>query len=141
MESGRFQHSLNRELFASWLQSEAPCASVLLRYAQEQLSDQLRGSITPDAIWDVVCRVLERPCDDKPLGSWELAQSIVYWLDEGEVPAKMCQTLYTIGMVEDLLQRGETVATAEDEVLMKSRWVRNLLELELRAAQEAASRF
>ena len=141
MESGRFQHSLNRELFASWLQSEAPCASVLLRYAQEQLSDQLRGSITPDAIWDVVCRVFERPCDDKPLGSWELAQSIVYWLDEGEVPAKMCQTLYTIGMVEDLLQRGETVATAEDEVLMKSRWVRNLLELELRAAQEAASRF
>ena len=53
----------------------------------------------------------------------------------------MCQTLYTIGMVEDLLQRGETVATAEDEVLKKSRWVRNLLELELRAAQEAASRF
>ena len=141
MESGRFQHSLNRELFASWLQSEAPCASVLLQYAQEQLSDQLRGSITPDAIWDVVCRVLERQCDDKPLGSWELAQSIVYWLDEGEVPAKMCQTLYTIGMVEDLLQRGETVATAEDEVLMKSRWVRNLLELELRAAQETASRF
>ena len=106
MESGRFQHSLNGELFASWLQSEAPCASVMLRYAQEQLSDQPRGSITPDAFWDIVCCVLERPCDDKPLDHWELAQCIVYWLDEGKVPAKMCQTLYSIGMVEDLLQRG-----------------------------------
>jgi hypothetical protein len=132
---------LDRDMFAAWLKTDAPCASVLLQYARISLSDELRGDNSPDSIWDLICRDLGRPCDDKPLGSRELAQSIVFWLDEAKVPAQMCETLYTIGMVEDIRQRGKTVVTDDDEVLMKSRWVRNLLELELRAAQNAASHF
>ena len=84
------------------------------------------------------CRTLARPCDDKPLGTRELAQSIVFWLDEGQVPAPMCDLIYTIGMIEDLRQRNKTIANEDDEGLMKSRWVRQLLHQEIDAAREAA---
>ena len=50
----------------------------------------------------------------------------------------MCDVIYTIGMVEDLRRRGKTIVTAEDEALMKSRWVRQLLHQELDATREAA---
>jgi hypothetical protein len=122
---------LDHEMFAAWLKTEAPCAVVLLQYAREIDHEELRGGITPDAIWDLCCRTLARPCDDKPLGSRELAQIIVHWLDEGEVPAPMCDLIYTIGMIEDLRQRGKTIANEDDEALMKSRWVRQLLHQEI----------
>jgi hypothetical protein len=50
----------------------------------------------------------------------------------------MCDLIYTIGMIEDLRQRNKTIANEDDEGLMKSRWVRQLLHQEIDAAREAA---
>ena len=126
---------LDREMFTVWLNFGAPCAGVLLHYAREQLAAE--GGVVPDAVWDLCCRTLARPCDDKPLGSRELAGSIVFWLDDGSVPAAMWADLYTMAMIDDLRQRGKTLVTDDDEQAMKSRWVRQLLHQEMDAAREA----
>ena len=52
-----------------------------------------------------------------------VAQLLVYWLDEGEVPLQMREALYK-GIREYSLQNNERAETEADEQRFKSRWLR-----------------
>jgi hypothetical protein len=79
--------------------------------------------------------LLSAAADCGVLGSAEVAQLLVYWLDEGQVPRQMQKAVYD-GMEADLLARGTTVQTEADEQSMKVRWVKQLIHGELDAARE-----
>ena len=70
------------------------------------------------------------------MGSREIAQLLVYWFEERQLPAEMGDALYQ-GMLEDLRERKKTIETHDDEQAMKSRWVKQLVHQELNLAREA----
>ena len=130
------------ELFCAWVDlgrrsaAQCPCAAALLRYALDHQGAELRGAVAGDTAWELCCRLLSHPADVHTLGTRELAQLIVYWVEELQVPAEIGATLYN-GMVEELQARGKRVATEQDEQAMKSRWVKQLLSRELDLTREA----
>ena len=65
----------------------------------------------------------------------DLAQLLVYWLDEQQLPASMKEHLY-LGMAEDLKLRGKTCQTDDDEQRMRARWLRLHMHAELDIARE-----
>ena len=79
--------------------------------------------------------MLSLPPETKTLGSRDLAQLLVYWLDKKYVPEEMATTIYD-GMVPDLFDRGKRVETEGDETAMKCRWVKQLVHRELDVARE-----
>ena len=129
---------VDREMFLHWLSSgedsrgQHHCALALQRCARDQLSAEDRGDDMRAVAWDLCCRSLSRTPDARTLGTSELAQLLVYWLEEGLLPAQMRQAIYT-GMQEELLGRGKRVETAGDEQAMMSRWVKQLMHGELEA--------
>ena len=133
---------LDREVFTAWLHicqktaGRCPCAAALMRYAIDQQGMELRGAVAGDTAWELCCRILGHPEDTKSLGSREIAQLLVYWFEERQLPAEMSDAIYQ-GMLEDLRERKKTIETHDDEQAMKSRWVRQLLHQELDLAREA----
>ncbi len=89
-----------------------------------------------DVAWELCSRCLSRETNEgRTLGTSELAQLIVYWLEEGLLPDQMRQAIYQ-GMQEDLSDRGKRVETEADTQAMTCRWVKQLLHRELDAARE-----
>ena len=88
-----------------------------------------------DTSWKLCCRTLSKPESEKSLRSRDIAQLLVYWLDKGELPEVMHSRIYA-GMREDLIARGSTIQTDEDELSMKSRWVKQCVHHELDRARE-----
>jgi len=133
--------SLTRDAFSHWMDSgarsaeEFPCAVVVMRYAIDQQGVDLRGGVASDTAWELCCRLLSAAADCGVLGSAEVAQLLVYWLDEGHVPRQMQKAVYD-GMEADLLARGETVQTEADEQSMKVRWVKQLTHGKLDAVRQ-----
>ena len=133
---------LERSVFSEWVDfganqsSQCPCAQAVMQYVEGQQGEELRGSVTGDTAWELCCRNLAREEPVHTLGTREVAQLIVYWLDEKALPWSMRDTIYK-GMQEDLEKRGKTVQTEADENAMKSRWVRQRVHGELDATREA----
>ena len=132
---------LDCEMFRVWLDvgellpEQCPCAVALRRYALDQQGEDLRGGVNAGTAWELCCRVLSLPPETKTLGSRDLAQLLVYWLDKKYVPEEMATTIYD-GMVPDLFDRGKRVETEGDEAAMKCRWVKQLVHRELDVARE-----
>ena len=133
---------LDRSVFSEWLRfglaasERCRCAAALMRYAVDQQGFDLRGAVTGDTAWELCCRLLSQPADAKSLGTRELAQLLVYWLEERQLPTEMGPAIYQ-GMLEELHERGKRVETLDDEQAMKSRWVKQLIHGELDLAREA----
>ena len=85
--------------------------------------------------WDLCCRCLSREAGTETLGTSELAQLIVFWLEEGQVPSERRGAIYQ-GMQEDLFERGKRVETLSDEQAMMCNWVKQLVHRELDSARE-----
>ena len=84
-----------------------PCAQAIMRYALDQQCVDLRGDVTGESAWELCKRLITGTTSTQSLNSTDLAQLIVYWLEQGHVPDLMRQLLHK-GMVEDLSQRGKT---------------------------------
>ncbi len=131
---------LSREVFCAWVESatrspkQRPCAAAIRQYAIDQQGFDLRGGVTGETAWELCARLLSLPSDLCKLSSRDIAQLVVYWLEEGHVPVQMQAALYE-GMLEDLLSRGKRIETAGDEQLMKCRWLRQLMHGELDAVR------
>ena len=91
-----------------------------MRYAMDHPGSDLRGAATGDTAWELCARLLSQPPDAKTMGTRDLAQLLVYWLDERQVPGEMYTLIYD-GMLADLQQRGKKVETNNDGQAMKSR--------------------
>ena len=132
---------LSREVFVSWVGSAAasappcPCAAIIGRYAMDHQGVDIRGGVTGETAWELCARLLSMQSDHCKLGTREIAQLVVYWLEEGHVPSQMGEALYH-GMVADLRERDKRVESAEDEQLMKCRWVRQIIHGELDSVRE-----
>jgi hypothetical protein len=132
---------VSKEVFALWYASgEAtatlrPCAAVVCRYTVDQQGLDFRGSVSADTSWDLCCRLLSLLPEQNKLGTRDLAQLLVYWLEEGHVPRQMAHTVYD-GMEADLRARNKTNVTVEDDQRMKCRWVRQSIHAELDANRE-----
>ena len=109
-----------------------------MRYAVDQQGVELRGAVTGDTAWELCGRLLTGATSTRSLSSTDLAQLIVYWLEQGHLPDQMRQVLYK-GMVEDLTQRGKTCQTELDSQAMQCRWVKLLLHGELDAVREGCA--
>ena len=133
---------LEREVFRTWLDAGRGskdyfvCAQAVMRDALDQQGADLRGAVTSDTAWELACRILSQPEGTKTLGTGDLAQLLVYWLEEGQLPCDMHATIYE-GMVPELHERGKTVQTDDDEQAMKCRWVKQSIHQELDLAREA----
>ena len=123
---------LTREVFCEWLGSRTEergsgraGATALMRYAVDQQGVDLRGDVSAETAWELCCRVLNRAADTQALHSNDIAQLLVNLLDDGQLPVEMCEAMHT-GMLSELHERGTTVQTESDELLMKTRWVKQL---------------
>ena len=132
---------MSKEVFAVWFDSGAtvgtqkPCAAIVHRYALDQQGVDIRGSVSADTAWELCGRLLSlQPQQDK-VSTRDLAQLLVYWLEERQVPHQMGEEVYE-GMLADLKARSKRVETAEDEQLMKCRWIRQAIHLELDSVRE-----
>ena len=127
---------VSQEVFATWFEGGAacaarwPCAAAIHRYAVDQQGHDFRGSVSSDTAWEMCCRLMSLRPEQNKLGTRDLAQLLVYWLEEEKVPARMREGIYD-GMVADLRSREKRVETWEDEQLMKCRWVRQAVHAEL----------
>jgi len=133
---------VTREVFCEWLASGAEQrgralvgATALMRYAVDQQGVDLRGDVSADTAWELCCRVLNRAADTEALRSNDIAQLLVYLLDDGQLPGTLREEMY-MGMLSDLRERGKTVQTENDELLMKTRWVKQRVHQELDTARE-----
>jgi hypothetical protein len=130
-----------QETFALWYASGEtsatlrPCAAVVCRYTMDQQGLDFRGSVSADTAWELCCRLLSLEPRQNKLGTRDLAQLLVYWLEEGHVPAQMAHMVYH-GMLADLQARNKSCVTEEDDQLMKCRWVRQAVHAELDCIRE-----
>jgi hypothetical protein len=126
-----------KEVFTAWFESGAtstsrrPCAAIVHRYAWEQQGTDLRGSVSADTAWELCCRMLSFQPEQNKIGTRDIAQLVVYWLEERQVPVQMGDAVY-----DGMLTANRTALTEEDEQLMKCRWVRQNIHAELDAVGE-----
>ena len=73
-----------------------------MQYARDRQGVELRGSVTPDTTWDLICRDLSRPVDEPYLRSGDLGQLLVACLEGRQLPEQMRDTIYQ-GMQDDLV--------------------------------------
>jgi len=100
----------------------------------DKLGSELKGSVSADTSWDICCRLLSLQPEQNKLSTRDLAQLLVYWLEEKHVPVEMAHTIYD-GMEAELRKRGKINVTIEDEQLMKCRWVRQSIHAEIDAVR------
>ena len=128
--------SLEREMFCAWFDlgkhehERLRCSVAVRRYAFDHLGPDLRGDVNGDTAWELCCRLLHLSETVSTLGSGDVAQLIVYWLATGQLPAEMNSSCYE-GCVDDLNERGKSVATEDDEQEMKCRWMKQRMHSEL----------
>jgi endonuclease/exonuclease/phosphatase family metal-dependent hydrolase len=114
-----------------------PCARALRCYGIDlQGFEDLRGAVTSESIWELICRLLEQEEVASHLGTSTLAQVLVYLLEDRQLPLHWADLLYD-GMQQDLLARGKSVQTHKDDEAMRSRWLKQLIHQELDAARES----
>ena len=130
---------MSQEIFEVWFNSsprvcpngsdataspaDCTCASVIRHYAIDQQGVDFRGSVSAGTAWDLCCRLLSLTPSQNKLSTRDLAQLLVYWLDDGQVPPQMREALYK-GMREYSLQKNERAETEADEQRFRSRWLR-----------------
>ena len=131
-----------KEVFDLWYASGEtsaslrPCAALVCRYAVDQQGLDFRGSVSADTAWDLCCRLLSLQLEQNKIGTRALAQLLVYWLEEGQVPTQMAHAVYD-GMEADLHYRQKiNVSVDDDPLLMKCRWVRQAIHAELDSIRE-----
>ena len=132
---------MDSAMFCTWLKLGVEkdlgchCAQAIMRFATDQQGVDMRGGVSGETAWEMFCRFLSEPVDIHTLGTSDVAQLLVYWLEERQLPAEMREALYA-GMLEDLEKRGKKVMTADDEQCMKSRWVKQTIHKELDQVRE-----
>ena len=109
---------ITQEMFGKWFQkgvdwAKWPCAGTVHRYVVHTQGLDLRGSVADDTAWEMCCRLLMLSTAQNKLSTADLAQLLVYWLEDRQVPAQMGDIVYE-GMVEELASRGERVETYAD---------------------------
>ena len=112
---------ITQETFGKWFQkgvdwAKWPCAGTVHRYVVDSQGIDLRGAVADDTAWDMCCRLLMLSTEQNKLSTADLAQLLVYWLDDRQVPAQMGDVVYE-GMVKELESRGKRNETATDCVL------------------------
>ena len=83
------------------------------RYVVDTQGIDLRGAVADDTAWDMCCRLLMLSTEQNKLSTADLAQLLVYWLDDRQVPAQMGDVVYE-GMVKELESRGKRNETPTD---------------------------
>jgi len=132
---------LSKEVFTVWFDScttigtPKPCAAIVHRYALDQQGVDIRGSVSADTAWELCGRLLSlKPQQDK-VSTRDIAQLLVYWLEERQVPQQLGVAAYE-GMMTYLEARGKLPETGDDEQVMKCRWIRQAIHLELDSVRE-----
>ena len=109
---------ITQETFGKWFQkgvdwAKWPCAGTVHRYVVDSQGIDLRGAVADDTAWDMCCRLLMLSTEQNKLSTADLAQLLVYWLDDRQVPAQMGDVVYE-GMVKELESRGKRNETPTD---------------------------
>ena len=115
--------------------SKHPCAAVLFHYALDQQGTDFRGSVAADTAWELCCRLLNISPAATKIGTRDLAQLLVYWMEDNHVPVDLAQAVY-VGMEEELKSRNKRIETDGDDQLMRCRWVRQSIHEELDSLRE-----
>ena len=111
---------IDRDTFRAWMDTETPlespsrCSNALKLWARNEQGMDIRGDVSGDTAWEMVCRLLTVTMDTPVLSSRDLAQVLVYLLDGGQPPQQMRSDIYQ-GAERDLKERGKTVQTENDE--------------------------
>ena len=132
---------IDRDTFRAWMDTETPpespsrCSIALKLWARNEQGVDIRGDVSGDTAWEMVCRLLTTPMDTPVLSSRDIAQVLVYLLDDGQLPQQMRSELYD-GAELELRDRGKTVQTENDEAAMKCRWLRLTIHKELDVCRE-----
>ena len=109
---------ITQEIFGKWFQkgvdwAKWPCAGTVHRYVVDAQGIDLRGAVADDTAWDMCCRLLMLSTEQNKLSTADLAQLLVYWLEDRQVPAQMGDVVYE-GMVKELESRGKRNETPTD---------------------------
>ena len=109
---------ITQEMFGKWFPkgvdwAKWPCAGTVHRYVLDTQGVDLRGSVADDTAWEMCCRLLMLSTVQNKLNTADLAQLLVYWLEDRQVPAQIGDVVYE-GMVKELESRGKRVETDKD---------------------------
>ena len=123
---------IDRESFSLWVKELSPerytCADAIMTYAIDIQGREMH--VDPDTAWELCCRSLHRVETIPFFTSRDLANLLVYLLDESKLSSTFQEAIYA-GMTADLESRGKTIVTEQDEEAMKCRWVRLQIQAEL----------
>ena len=100
-----------------------------MRNATDRQGSDMRGSVNADTAWELCCRDLGHQYSMTYTSSGDLAQLLV-WLLDVHLPVSMKEHLYP-GMDVELMQRGKTCQTEDDEQRVRVRWLRLHFHAEL----------
>lgn len=135
------EERMARDVFENWLHigqehgQDCPCAQAVMYVALDRQGLDMRGGVGPDTAWELCCLDLPDRADAHTLGTSEVAQLMVVWLEENQLPEAIRAALYA-GMVEDLEARGKRIITEEDRWEMQSRWIKQHIHRELEHAKQ-----
>ena len=117
-------------MWSAWLEAaDGDCAKALMRNATDRQGSDMRGSVNADTAWELCCRDLGRQYSVTYISSGDLAQLLV-WLLDVHLPVSMKEHLY-LDMDVELMQRGKTCQTEDDELRVRARWLRLHIHAEL----------
>lgn len=81
---------VNLDMWVAWMETlSCQCAAAVMRYATDQQGADMRGSVNADTAWELCCRILSCPRCTTHLGTRDIAQLLVYWLEEHHLPLVM----------------------------------------------------
>ena len=137
------------DMFAAWLgyaptsAGRCPCATSILCFVTDLQGEDLRGSVTADSAWEVICRYLEQYQITQGgaqfvtvLGTSMLATLVQHLIDKSNVSVELRDRVYK-GMIPELQMRGKSIEAANDEDAMKHRWIKQTIHEELDLAKDS----
>ena len=127
------------ETFTAWVAcaTNCLCAKILWVYARDAQAE-MRSTFGPDTAWELYQGMLEHK-GLKQISSRMFAGLLHEILEKGSAHEELKDRAYT-GVLEDLANRGKELLAADDEPLMKMRWLRLTIHKEIdvvRATLEA----
>ena len=132
---------LSKEVFTVWFGSVVtigtpkPCAAIVRRYALDQQGVEFRGSVAADTAWELCGRLLSLKPEQDKISTRDIAQLLVYWLEEGQVPHQLGEKAYE-GMMKEYEGKFTEFTTVDDELVLKCQWIKQAIHSELDSVRE-----
>ncbi len=87
----------------------SPCVHVLWRSTVNQMVSDSRGNVSVEDARHLCCRTLSHLLESESLGSKDLAQLLLYWITERQVPPDLQNRLYN-DTLENVAHRGNNAS-------------------------------